>query len=241
MDDLSKQMHGLICQTQVSDELHINVKAIRPCVARIKKHSFSKGDLYNRSLASSILASELLALNFPTERVLTELTRWNSNNEPPLKQSDLRSTIKTAQRILYNYSCNHHYLIEFCIGNDLCDFSKRSAARGKTNQRAFFAYGWQLILDNVSKLVYLAALPEIERRRGFKPGSRLYVSHKDIAKFAGISNKSVKKALEELAQHGLVEYKAGISRKWEGKASEVQRVFPIVKPSKETLKRRKKY
>jgi len=65
----------------------------------------------------------------------------------------------------------------------------------------------------------------------------IYESHFEIAKYAGISRKYVKGGLEELVKYGLITYKVGTARKWEGKASEIRRNFPIVKPPKKEILR----
>ena len=232
---MDRQLQGLLAQTELSEDLNTNVKSIRPCVARIWQTGFKRGSLLNRSMACSVIASELLKLDYNHQRVESELQKWNRTNNPPLRQSELQSTFRTAIRRLYNYSCNHYFLGEFCIGKDLCMWSKGNAGDKKYNYRTFFSYKWQIILSNVSKLIYWLSLPEIEKRRGFKAGSKLYVSHRDIAYYAGISLKYVKKGLEELFKYGLIDYKAGTSRRWEKNATEVRRIFPIPKPTREVI------
>jgi hypothetical protein len=228
-------IQGLLAQGEVSKDLHINPKAIRPCVAKMLKTGFVKGGIPDRSSISSILASEFVKIGFETQRIEHELLRWNMLNNTPLKRSAIISTINTAVRNNYNYSCRHDFLKEYCLGHDLCGFSKGLSNAGKINFRLFFTYHWQLILSNKSNLVYWLALPELEKRKGLKPGSVIYENHKEIAKFAGISKKYVGPALEELTTYGLTEYKPGTPRKWERKATEVRRLFPIPKPPKEAV------
>lgn len=228
---------GLLAQGEISKDLCINPKAIRPCISTMIRTGFEKGGIPDRSSISAILASEFVKMGFQRQRIEHELLKWNKLNEPPLKQSAIYSTINTAIRNSYNYSCRHDFLSEFCIGHDLCTFSKGLSRVNKINFRLFFTYHWQLILSNKSKLVYWIALPELEKRKGLKPGSVIYENHVEIAKFAGISKKYVRPALEELTAYGLTEYKPGIPRKWEGKATEVRRLFPIPKPPKEAVSR----
>lgn len=228
---------GLLAQGAVSNELYINPKTIRPCIAMMIKSGFEKGGLPDRSTISSILASEFVKLGFESERIEHELTNWNKLNNPPIKHSAIGSTIKTAIRNNYNYSCRHHFIMEYCIGHEFCAYSKGLSTTKIINFRLFIAYHWQLILSNIDVLVYWLALPELEKRKGLKPGSVIYENHSEIAKFAGISKKYVKKALESLAAYGLIQYKPGTPRKWEGKASEIKRMFPIPKPPKEALLR----
>ena len=234
-NELDKQFNGLTAQTRLADAIQINVKDIRPCVSRIWETSFGKGSLLNRSMASSILATELLRQGYSQQRVEQELTSWNHRNTPPLRISELRATTRTAERKLYNYSCNYIFLEEFCIGRELCSFSRARAEKGIFNFRDFHTYKWQLILSNVAVLIYWVALPTLEKRKMGRIGSLLYAGHREIALYAGITTKSVKKGLEELFCYGLIKYKAGTSRKWERNASEIKRVFPIPKPPKREL------
>ena len=232
---IDRPLRGLMTHSEVSKDLYLNPKALRPCVATMIKTGFEKGGIPDRSSISAIIASELVKIGFEAHRIEHELIRWNISNIPPLNHSAIQSTIKTAIRNRYNYSCRHNFIKEFCIGHDLCSFSKGLSISGRINFRLFFTYHWQLILSKIAILVYWLALPELEKRKGLTPGSVIYENHQKIAKFAGISKKYVKYALEELASYGLIEFKPGTSRKWEGKATEVSRLFPIPKPPKEAV------
>mgnify|MGYP002335735560 CR=1 FL=1 len=225
----------LVAHGEASGDLRINPKALRPCVGVMFRSSFHKGDIPNRSDISAVIAAELVKIGYDRERILYELTRWNKGNNPPIKQSALQSTVRTALRKNYNYSCRHPNLKEFCVGSDMCSYAKGQSNQSKFNFRIFFKYRWQLILSHKSKLVYWLALPELEKQKGQKPGSVIYENHTEIAKMAGITPKYVKSALKELAGYGLIWYKPGIPRKWEGKATEIQRIFPIPKPPREAV------
>lgn len=230
-------LRGLLAQGEVSRELFLNPKALRPCVAAMLRTGFQKGGTPDRSSISAILASEFVKLGFERKRIEHELLNWNKLNSPALKQSEIHSTIKTAIRKNYNYSCRHHFITEFCVGHDLCSSAKGLSKYKIVNFRLFFAYHWQLILSNKGKLVYWLALPELEKRKGIKPGSVIFENHREISKFAGISKKYVRPALEELKAYGLIEYQPGTPRKWEGKATEIKRMLPIPKPPKEAVLR----
>jgi hypothetical protein len=235
--DLDTQMSGLIAHSEISEYLHLNPKTLRPCIAKMLKTSFYKGGIPDRSSASAIIAAEFVGLGFDRSRIEHELLKWNKVNDPPIKYNSLNSTINTALRNHYRYSCKHEYLREFCIGFDLCLYSKGKSNNSSFNFRTFFSYHWQLILSTKAKLIYWLALPELEKRKGLKPGSIIYECHHEIAKYAGISRKYVKGGLEELVKFNLIEYKVGTPRKWEGKASEIRRIFPIAKPPKQEILR----
>jgi hypothetical protein len=229
--DLTDQINGLMAQTQIAGELGINSKAMRPCVAAIASH---REGLYDMSYACSILTVELLHLGISEEKVFHTLRAWNRKNIKPMKEAALRSTFRTAVRYQhkYYYSCANPYLEEFCVGTELCSYSRSGSTASRCDTRVFFTYQWQRILNPVARQIYLIALPEIERRRGFRPGSLLYVSQREIALYCGVMTKYVGKGLVKLKDHGLITYEPGKRHKWEGKASEVRRIFPIPRPPK---------
>lgn len=233
--DMDRQFQMLLAHGEASENLRLNPKALRPCLWGMLKTTFYKGQIPSRSDVSAVLAAELVKIGFDLARILYELARWNKRNQPPLKQSDLKSTVSTSLRHNYNYSCKHEYLKEFCVGFDVCSHSKGLSNISRYNFRAFFNYHWQQILKNKAVMVYMLALPELGLRKGLKPGDVIYENQAAIARTAGISRKHVKGALEELATFGLIEYKPGVPRRWEGKASEIRRIFPIPKPSREAI------
>jgi len=47
--------------------------------------------------------------------------------------------------------------------------------------------------------------------------------------------KSIGKGLRGLKEKGLIEYEAGVPRKWERRVSKIRRLIPIPKPNKEQL------
>ncbi len=233
--DIDRQFQGLVAHGEASGDLRINPKALRPCVGLMLRSSFHKGDIPSRSEISAVIAAEFVKIGFDRGRLLHELVKWNKANQPPIKHSALQSTTGTALRNAYNYSCRHPNLREYCVGADLCEYAKGQSDRSTHDYRAFFRYHWQQILKNKAVLVYWMALPELEKRKGMKPGSVIYENHTEIAKMAGITPKYVKGALEELAAYRLIEFKPGIPRKWEGKATEVRRIFPIPKPPRAAI------
>jgi len=236
-DALDRQIGGVFAQGDFSKKYNINPSSLRPCVSVIWQSSFEKGGSHDRSMACSIIASEFLRLGYTQQRIETELFSWNRQNNPPLKQTDIRSTLRTALRRKYNYGCSHYFLEDFCIGEEKCKWFSGADKDGKINFRAFFSYKWQLILKNAAKLIYYLALPELERVRGSKPGGRLYVSHRELAYYAGISTRHLNLQLEELHSYNLIEYKPGTSRKWEKNATEIRRIFPIPRPPKDACKK----
>lgn len=238
--DTDKQYKGLVAHSEVSRLLQVNSEAIKPCVAAIINTPFDKGDTPNRTDASVAIICELIRLDLPRERVECILAEWNKRNLAPRRDKEIAQAIKSAYRkndmgTGYKFSCFHATLEAFCIGEEFCSVTKDKDKLIRHDYRRYFTYNWQLILSNAPNLIYWLAIPELERRRGLKPGEKIFSSQADIAKFAGISRRSVGKALDELAKHGLIKYKAGTPRKWERLASEIARIFPIPKPDKKIL------
>jgi hypothetical protein len=198
----------------------------------------SKGSFPNRSEACLIIASELRRMGKDKEMALNITRDWNKRNINLLKDSEIRSANSTAYRRNYNYSCHNQKIKEFCIGEEFCTFSNYVKSDKKpTSNSSFFDFGWQKILSNAAKDVYYLGLIQLEIRKGVGFGGLIIANQTEIGRYAGITPKSVRKALQELQRIGLIEYKAGSPRIWEGKASQIRRIIPIPKPTKELLKR----
>jgi len=235
--ELETQYSRLVAYSEAAEDLGLNPKALRPCIGVLLKTPSFDSDVIKPSLRASMIADEFIRLNMPESLMQSQLEKWNTRNIPPMRHRDLMSTIKTALRKNYGYTCSHPSLAEFCVGPEACEHVRGNTGKLKFNFRAFFVYHWQLILSNTAKDIYYIALPELGKRRGLKPDGLIYANQLEIAQYAGISKKSVKSALEELSHFGLIEYKHGRPRKWEGKASEIRRIFPIPKPPKSELLR----
>ena len=220
---------------------HINSGALRPCIGRIMDTPLYKGSFPNRNEAALMIACELYRCGKDDAKALEIVKVWNSRNIDPLLESEMKKAVRNAFTGKYNYSCKSTNMKEFCIG-DSCPFA--SFQRGKhgkyfTNQD-FVRYGWPRLLSNSAVLVYYVALPVLEKLMGLRPGGLITASQSRIARFAGITRKSARSGLQELARRGLITYKPGIPRRWEGKASEIRRVIPIPKQPKELLAGREK-
>jgi hypothetical protein len=229
--------------TRVSDKLVIPYGQIKPCVAKIIEDGLYKGSFPNRNVGGLIIASELRRIGKSVEEVVVRLREWNYKNKPSLRISQLNSVVKSAFGKEYKYSCNSEFLKSSCVGVDFCSFGKGFTKFRKYNlNRTFLDVGWQLILSNSAKDIYYIALPELERRLGVGAGGVIMANYIRIAYFAGITPKSIKKGLLELKEAGLLaRCVIGVSRKWERKATEIQRVIPIPRPPENLLKERKNY
>ena len=228
---------SLEASSELSKVLDVPGKRIKPCVAIMLKTAFVRGDFVDRSRAANIIASDLKILGKDAEYTMNVLLKWNENNIAPLSYSSLSSTVRTAYGHDYRYSCNNEYLQAFCPDPEMCPYGRSFGSQTSkyTNNRLFFKYRWPEILSNAEKSIYFLALIELERRRGVGAGGLILANHRDIASLAGIQSKYVGKRLLRLQDVGLIKYKPGVPRKWEGKASEIRRVIPIPKPPRELL------
>jgi hypothetical protein len=222
---------------------------MKRCIAYLFSSGLYKGSYPDRSTGALIIATELRRVGKNEEGVSYFLTEWNQKNKPPLKKSQLEKAIKSAFQkkengdYRYNYTCNNSYLIANCIGKEYCQFGKSFAKHRKyNNNRLFLDYGWQNILSNKAKDIYYIAIPELERRMGVGAGGLVFASHRKIARFAGVTPKDIKVFLFELKKRGLlIRCEIGTARKWEKKATVIQRALPIPKPSRESVKKGKNY
>jgi len=228
---------GLEAASNLAKTLQVDGNTIKPCVALIYESSIQKGDFVDRSRAANILASELKTLGKDEEYTFNLLSRWNDKNEPPIRLSELNSTVRTAYSHEYNYSCKSEFLKAFCIDPTMCPYHRKQMVMDEkyTDNRLYFKYRWPKVLKNAENLVYFLALIEFERKQGVGAGGIIRANHRTIAEKAGIEAKYVGKVLIRLEEVGLISYIPGTPRKWEGKASEVRRIIPIPKPSKELL------
>lgn len=235
--------------TLLSNRLSIPSELMKRCIVYLFSSGLYKGSYPDRNTGALIIATELRRVGKDEEGVSYFLTEWNQKNEPPLKKSQLEKVIKSAFSkkengdYQYNYTCNNDYLKANCVGKEYCQFGKSFTKHRKYNKnRLFLDYGWQNILSNKAKDIYYIAIPELERRMGVGAGGLVFASHRKIARFAGVTPKDIKVSLFELKRRGLlIRCEIGTARKWEKKATVIQRALPIPRPSRELVKKGKNY
>ena len=233
----------LACASNLAGSLDIDGRNLKPCIALIMEKGLEKGDLTDRATGSVIIASELRRLGKDEDFVSDYLKTWNQKNRPPRRLSEIESAVRSSFRKEYRYSCKNVHLEQLCPGREFCSFAKLKSPNGRyQNNRKFLEYGWQNFLSNAAKDLYYIGIVELERRLGVGAGGIVIANHKRFALFAGISPKTAGKALLELAQTPLIRhFEMGTPRKWEGKATEIQRTIPIPAPPKNLLLKRKNY
>ena len=239
--DAAKIEDGLIASSDLAGELNHPGQDIKPCIAAMLENSYCRGDTPDRNTAALIIACELKRIGLNESEVEYRIQEWNQRNRPPLRLSEYRKAVKSAFSDRYNYGCYNHHFENTCIGRDNCPFFNHVLSQRKTyNNRIFFRYRWPEILSNSAKDIYFLALVELERLKRVGPGGRIYSSHRQIAKLAGLSRRIIKKGLEELHSIGLIDYRPGLQHIWRNKASEIRRILPIPKPSPELMTRLEK-
>ena len=236
---ISPEASPIAAASRMSAETGHPGNGIRPCVADLIETPLAKGGSPNRNVAALIIASELRRIGLDYDSVLARCDSWNRFNDPPLKPRELKKAVDNAFAKDYYYGCGNPNLRQFCVEGD-CPFQNRVVSnRKRTNNQVFVSYGWPRHLSNRQNIIYFQALPFLERKRRVGPGGIVYASHRQVAETCGISRKDLGRDLEALARAGLIEYKAGQPFSWRGMASEIRRVIPIPRPTRDRLQRLK--
>lgn len=223
---------GLEASSELSKSTGHPGPGIKPCIATLIETPLEKGGFPNRNEAGLVIASELRRIGQDYDQVMFRLEKWNKQNKPFLKNSDLRNIANSAFRKDYKYGCLNPILSAYCIGEDVCPFviGVRSK-KPKYNDLVFLDRGWQCVLTTTQSAIYWIGLKYLEVTRHIGKGGRIFANHTQIAKASGVSLSSIRRNLKILQKVGLIEYKPGTPRKWEGCASEIRRIFPVPHPT----------
>lgn len=214
-------------------------KNTKPCISNILGTSISKGDSPNRNDLAITIAVELRKNGLNTEQVERKLKEWNFNNNPPLKESEIRSVLKSSEKtksdgsLVYDYGCNHTNLVAFCIDpedKNSCFYYKNNYSSSRKYNIDYVSLGWQRRLSLSQRYTLFFIIPYLEKRRGVKPGNKLFVSVRELSQISGIDKNRFKDILTKLAEYNLIEYTPGTSRKWDKKATEIRRLIKIRSP-----------
>lgn len=238
--DAAKVEIGLMASSDLAGELNHPGPDIKPCIALMLENSYCRGDSPNRNTAALIIACELNRIGLEQASIEYRLRLWNERNDPPLKRSELLKAIRNAITGKYDYGCNNTYLEPTCMGKDVCPHYKGVKSNRRTyNNRTFIKYHWPQYLSNVAIITYYLTLVELERRKQVGPSGKIFTSYREINEISGLSHQSIKKALLELEHFGLIKLKIGYSQVWLHRGTEIQRIIPIPKPSKEITQKLK--
>lgn len=214
-------------------------KNTKPCISNILGTSISKGDSPNRNDLAITIAVELRKNGLNTEQVERKLKEWNFNNSPPLKESEIRSVLKSSEKtksdgsLVYDYGCNHSNLVAFCIDpedKNSCFYYKNNYSSSRKYNIDYVSLGWQNKLSLSQRYTLFFIIPYLEKRRGVRPGNKLFVSVRELSQISGIDKNRFKDILTKLAEYNLIEYTPGTSRRWDKKATEIRRLIKIRSP-----------
>ena len=136
---------------------------------------------------------------------------------------------KSAAKGKYKGGCPKHQMLGLCVYKEFNDcwwYQGITKGRYKAKEKDFWRHGWPRKLKAVDIVLYLA-IKAIEDKRGYPPGSRLFVAYREIHDISGRSTGGIKSALEGLRDKGLIKLKIGKRGTYWKKGSEVKRVWPI--------------
>jgi len=230
--DSDQITRGLEASSNLSRDTGHPGPDIKPCVATLLETTLSKGDFPDRNGSAVVIASELKRIGVDYDSALKRMEYWNRRNNPPLKPQELTKAAQNAYSRDYNYGCKNPILESFCMGQNVCPFDNRvRSKKNHYNDLKFLDYGWQRHLSSNQVRIYWIGLKYLESRRKVGKGGLIYANHKQIAEACGVSDRRIGKDLKVLQGAGLIKYEPGTPRKWEGKASEIRRIFPISRPT----------
>jgi len=220
-------------------------KETRPCISQLLLSPMVQG---GRSRTGLIIATELKRTGKTLEQIEKDLVRWNSHNDPPLPEKDIRGIKKSMDKInksneiLYGFGCNkEQVIVDHCVGKENCNYYLNNfKTKSRRHEPDYTASGWQLILTLTQRHILFHILPQMERRKKCHRGNFLVVSLRELAEYSGIGSKYFKKNFEALREFGLIEFKSGTPRRWERKATEIKRILPPPRPDKRKVEEFKK-
>ncbi|MBU0501636.1 MAG: hypothetical protein KJ811_00120 [Candidatus Margulisbacteria bacterium] len=218
---------------RISAKYNLALNEQKPCLMKLIENGIEFG---KRNLCFYVLACELYnKQNKPLETVTDILLRINSEQVMPLKEAEIKSCIKSAQKKANIYACNSLPSITLsCLGRENCPYHKQNFKNEPKRSQGLYTLinnGWIKILSGSELKVYIA-LCSLERLKSVHPGNRLIASHRQIMRVAGLTRQPVAGALIELHLNGLILYKKGLRHKRNKTASEIIRILPIPYPFK---------
>jgi len=154
-----------------------------------------------------------------------------------ISQSKVTSIVRSLEKTDYKYDCPALEDRGLCLFDkrENCRWWRKSPDKNKKGweEKDFYRYHWQKRLRRTEECLY-RALRSIETRRGWQPGTRLFVSWDELYEQSRISRDTIGEKLKVLRRVGLIKYKPGDHRikGSKGRASQVTRTIPIPRPSK---------
>lgn len=216
---------------QTANPIDRGPQEMKPCISSVLETGLEEGGKIDRSTGALMIALEFVGLGKDWDFTFQELRKWNLKNKPVLTEKELHSVMTYAYGKKHPYCCSNDNLMKICIEKESCKFANKVPQNVKSNSNSlYYIYDYQHRLSNSAKLVYFALI-ELEKLNKVGPGGLIITNHQTLADVSGISRKSVGKALLELANSPLLaRFEPGKPRKWEGKATLIQRAVPIPPP-----------
>jgi len=190
--------------------------------------------------------SEEIALKSLTDyyyRIPQDITQALGGDGRSFTLKEVESTVKSAYQNdkVKSYGCNSYIWGSVCTGQELCSFYQQLTGNKPQGRKAAYSAFLKIwlgrdklrkkLLADAEVRVYLA-IELVEQKRGFPPGSTLFVSWRELSDISGMSN--IGTTLENLSGKGLIAYQKGKAKE-RGTASEIRRAIPIPRPSKDLL------
>lgn len=226
-------------------------KETRPCISKILATSIEEGDIPGRSKSGLYIAVELRKHGFADEKIRKRLISWNTNNDPPMAEKEIRGILKQSEKkkrngeFLYSPGCNKDLLI-FCINKQDCEYYQKNFKIKGKREPNYLGQCWQYVLTSREREILFYVLPRMEGVRKTKKGNKIITTVRELNYWTGINQSYFNKILSNLANYGLIKYTPGSSRLWEHKATEIQRIIPppeipVSYRNNKTYKEYKKY
>lgn len=202
---------------------------MKPCI----DHLLAASTEIRKKDNAFIAACELFSFGKSEAQIDAILRKLEVNEEK------VGRIIESVRKGIYTYKCEHLEKEGLCLfkdkKNDCLWYKKRleeQKKKHKGTEEDFFIYGWDKKLKRTDRDLYLA-LKTVESRKGYGPGSRLFISQEYLCEISRVTRCTIRSKLEVLRGYGLIKYIPGKKRVRGSKvkATEVWRVIPIPKPS----------
>jgi len=220
MDDIEKQQD--FEKTRGKLRLPLDIK---PCITALLDGHNPAASI---ALNPFIIACELHRVGKNEQQLKSLLTKAN------VKPSKVRSAVKSALTGKYGYACPGLEERGLCLFESRFEcwwFDKIPRQNQKEwREQDFWRYDWQQKLRATESMIYLG-ITQIERKRGYQAGSRLFIAYEELSKASGVDTSTIRRGLQVLQKAGLINLILGKKRLpgSKAKATEIQRIIPLAK------------
>lgn len=198
---------------------------IKPCLGIL----IDDAEQIKEDINAFICATELYRVGRRKEQIERILDSHN------IESSKLRSAVKSAVSGKYSYGCPKLEELGLCQFNNRseCWWYQRVPRKNWQNfrEKDFWRFHWPKRIKPVKGMLYLS-VREIEKKRGIKAGSWVFIAYEELSMVSGVNQSSIKRSLEGLEKEGLIEFRVGKRRTRGAKvsATQIKRIIPIPRP-----------